>query len=419
VVDYLPSPSEVPVAVGIDPRTEENVVRRSDASEPLSALAFKIVVDPYVGKLTYFRVYSGSLKAGNVAFNARTQKRERVSRILRMHANHREEVDIAYAGDIVAGVGLKETVTGDTLCTEANPILLEAMTFPEPVISVAIEPRTKEDEDKIGEALGRLGEEDPTFKTQINPETGQTIIKGMGELHLEVITDRLLREFKVNAKVGKPQVAYKETVKGKAKAEGKFVRQTGGRGHYGHVILQIKPLPEGQGFVFKDETNNTVIPREFASAVENGIRESLQAGIIAGYPVVDIEIRLLGGSFHETDSSEGAFKMAAALGFKEVMGLAQPVLLEPVMDLEIQVPEEYTGDVIGDLNGRRGRVAGMEENQGIRVIKGMVPLSEMFGYATDLRSITQGRGTFSMQLLNYEEVPEYKAKEIVAKRYGL
>lgn len=419
VVDYLPSPPEVPMAVGIDPRTEENVVRRSDASEPLSALAFKIVVDPYVGKLTYFRVYSGTLKAGNVVFNARKQKRERVSRILRMHANHREEVDVAYAGDIVAGVGLKETVTGDTLCTENNLILLEAMTFPEPVISVAIEPRTKEDEDKIGEALGRLGEEDPTFMTHSDPETGQTIIKGMGELHLEIITDRLLREFKVNAKVGKPQVAYKETVKGKAKAEGKFIRQTGGRGHYGHVILQIKPLPTGQGFEFKDETNNSVLPREFVSAVESGIRDSLQAGIIAGYPVVDIEIRLLGGSFHETDSSEGAFKMAAALGFKEVMGLAQPVLLEPVMDLEILVPEEYTGDVIGDLNGRRGRVLGMEENQGIRVIKGVVPLSEMFGYATDLRSRTQGRGTFSMQLLNYEEVPEYKSREIVAKRYGL
>lgn len=419
VVEYLPSPQEVPIATGIDPRTEEKVVRRSEVSEPLSALAFKIVVDPYVGKLTYFRVYSGALKAGTVAFNARKQKRERVSRILRMHANHREEVDIAYAGDIVAGVGLKETITGDTLCAESSPILLEDITFPEPVISVAIEPRTKEDEDKIGEALGRLGEEDPTFKTHTNPETGQTIIQGMGELHLEIITDRLLREFKVNANIGKPQVAYKETIKGKAKAEGKFIRQTGGRGQYGHVVLSIKPLPEGQGFEFKDETNNSVIPREFIPAVESGIRESLQAGIIAGYPVVDIEIRLVGGSFHETDSSEGAFKMAAALGFKEVTGLAQPVLLEPVMDLEILVPEEYTGEVIGDLNGRRGRVLGMEESQGIRVIKGAVPLSEMFGYATDLRSRTQGRGTFSMQLVNYEEVPEYKAREIVAKRYGL
>ncbi len=419
VLDYLPSPQDVPMVVGIDPRSQEKVVRRIDVTESLSALAFKIVVDPYVGKLTYFRVYSGALKAGSVVFNARNEKRERVSRILRMHANHREEVEVAYAGDIVAGVGLKQTITGDSLCMENDPILLETMAFPEPVISVAIEPRTKEDEDKIGEALGRLGEEDPTFKTHTDPETGQTIIKGMGELHLEIITDRLLREFKVNANIGKPQVAYKETVKGKAKAEGKFIRQTGGRGHYGHVVLQIQPLPEGQGFEFIDETNNTVIPREFIPAVERGIREALQAGITAGYPVVDLEIRLVGGSFHETDSSEGAFKMAAALGFKEVTGLAQPVLLEPVMDLEILVPEEYTGDVIGDLNARRGRVSGMEESQGIRVIKGVVPLSEMFGYATDLRSRTQGRGTFNMQLFNYEEVPEYKTKEIVAKRYGL
>jgi len=297
--------------------------------------------------------------------------------------------------------------------------LLEAMTFPEPVISVAIEPRTKEDEDRIGEALQRLGEEDPTFVTQTDPETGQTIIKGMGELHLEIITDRLLREFKVNANIGKPQVAYKETVRGKAKAEGKFIRQTGGRGHYGHVVFQINPLPRGQGFVFEDKTNSSVIPREFIPAIENGIRDSLQAGIIAGYPVVDVSIQLIGGSFHETDSSEGAFRMAAALGFKEAMSQAQPVLLEPMMNLEIMVPEEYTGEVIGDLNSRRGRVLGMEEHQGIRIIKGMVPLAEMFGYATDLRSRTQGRGTFNMQFSNYDEVPEYITREIVARRYGL
>ncbi|NLW45680.1 MAG: elongation factor G [Syntrophomonadaceae bacterium] len=419
VVDYLPSPLEVPMAEGIDPRTEEVVTRRSDVSEPLSALAFKIMVDPYVGRLTYFRVYSGFVKAGSVVFNAAKQKRERLSRILRMHANHREEVDVAYAGDIVAGVGLKETTTGDTLCSESDPILLEAMTFPEPVISVAIEPRTKEDEDRIGEALQRLGEEDPTFVTQTDPETGQTIIKGMGELHLEIITDRLLREFKVNANIGKPQVAYKETVRGKAKAEGKFIRQTGGRGHYGHVVFQINPLPRGQGFVFEDKTNSSVIPREFIPAIENGIRDSLQAGIIAGYPVVDVSIQLIGGSFHETDSSEGAFRMAAALGFKEAMSQAQPVLLEPMMNLEIMVPEEYTGEVIGDLNSRRGRVLGMEEHQGIRIIKGMVPLAEMFGYATDLRSRTQGRGTFNMQFSNYDEVPEYITREIVARRYGL
>jgi len=419
IVDFLPSPGDVPVTSGIDPQSGETIMRRSEVDQPLTALAFKIMVDPYVGKLTYFRVYAGSVKSGAVVYNVRTRKRERINRILRMHANHREDVDTAYAGDIVAAVGLKDTVTGDTLSTEDHPILLESMTFPEPVLSVAIEPRSKEDEDKIGEALGRLGEEDPTFKVYTDAETGQSIISGMGELHLEIITDRLLREFKVNANIGKPQVAYKETAKIKAKAEGKFIRQTGGRGQYGHVILEIKPLAEGAGFSFVDVSNDSSIPREFVSAIEEGIRGALQAGILAGYPVVDIEIRLVGGSFHEVDSSEGSFKMAASLAFKEVMSIANPILIEPIMDLEIQGPEEYTGEVIGDLNGRRGRVLGMYENQGIRNIKGHVPLSEMFGYATDLRSRTQGRGTFSMQFSHHEEVPEYRTREIVARRYGI
>ncbi len=419
VVDYLPSPSEVPMTTGVDPRSGEMIARKSDITEPLCALAFKVVSDAYVGKLIYFRVYSGSVKSGTVVYNVRKQKRERISRILRMSANHREEVDTAFAGDIVAGVGLKETFTGDTLSTEEYQILLEAMTFPHPVISVAIEPRSKEDEDKIGEALARLGEEDPTFKTHTDSETGQSIISGMGELHLDIITDRLLREFKVNANIGKPQVAYKETVQHKARTEGKFIRQTGGRGQYGHVILEVYPLSEGEGFRFVDESNESVIPKEYVDSVESGISGALQAGIIAGYPVVDIEVHLVGGSYHEVDSSEGAFKMAAGLCFKELMALAGPILIEPVMDIEIQVPEEYTGDVIGDLNSRRGRVLGMIENQGIRSIKGAVPLSQMFGYATDIRSRTQGRGTFTMQFSHYEEVPEYRSREIVARRYGI
>lgn len=419
VIDYLPAPTDIPEVTGIDPRTEETAVRKTDAEEPLAALAFKIMVDPYVGKLTYFRIYAGSLKAGGVVYNGSRGKRERITRILRMHANHREEVETAYAGDIVAGVGLKETVTGDTLCTENEPILLESMTFPDPVIHVAIEPRSKEDEDKIGESLARLGDEDPTFKTRVDPESGQTIISGMGELHLEIIIDRLLREFKVNANIGKPQVSYKETVAGSAVADGKFIRQTGGRGQYGHVILEVKPLSEGSGFRFNDGTSQGVIPKEFIPAVEAGVREALQAGILAGYQVVDIEVTLVGGSFHEVDSSEVSFKMAGSLGLKEGLAQAGPVLLEPIMDLEVIAPDEYTGDVIADLNGRRGRVSGMEEEKGMRTLRALVPLAEMFGYATDLRSRTQGRGTFTMQLSHYETVPDYKTKEIVAKRYGL
>lgn len=419
VVNYLPSPLDKGDIIGMDPRKEELTSRKPDIAEPLCALAFKIAADPYVGKLTYFRIYSGSLKAGSVVYNVRKNKRERVSRILRMHANHREEVEVAQAGDIVAGVGLRETVTGDTLCSEDAPILLEAMTFPEPVISVAIEPKSREDEDKIGEALARLAEEDPTFKTQIDPETGQTIISGMGELHLEIIVDRLLRDFRVNANIGKPQVAYKETVRERGKGEGRFIRQTGGRGQYGHVVLAVEPLARGDGFRFKDETKEGVIPKEFVPAIESGVREALQAGIMAGYPVVDVEVSLKGGSYHEVDSSEMSFKIAASLAVKEALQEAVPVLLEPVMALEVIAPDEYTGEIVADLNSRRGRVTGMEEEKGIRTIRGHVPLAEMFGYATDLRSATQGRGTFTMQFSHYEEVPDYKAKEIVARRYGL
>lgn len=419
VVDYLPSPLDIPPVAGVDPVTGERAVRLASKEEPFSALSFKIAVDPYVGKLTYFRVYSGVVKTGSLVYNVRKGRKERLSRILRMHANHREEISEASAGDIVAGVGLKETVTGDTLSDEKAPILLEAMTFPEPVISVAIEPKTKADEERISEALQRLAEEDPTFKTYVDPETGQSIISGMGELHLEIIVDRLVREFKVNANVGKPQVSYKETVKGTGRGEGKFIRQSGGRGQYGHVLLQVSPLAQGEGFRFIDATSGGVIPKEFVPAIEAGVREAMEAGILAGYPVVDVEVKLTGGSYHEVDSSEIAFKVAASMGFKDAVEKAGPILLEPVMDIEIVVPEENTGDAISDLNARRGRVSGLEENKGIRTIRGYVPLSEMFGYATDLRSLTQGRGTFTMQFSHYEEVPEYKAKEIIARRYGL
>ncbi|MGE5397048.1 MAG: elongation factor G [Chitinophagales bacterium] len=419
VIDYLPSPAEVSAVTGVDMTSNEEIILGKTVDQPLSALAFKIAVDPYVGKLTYLRIYSGSIKAGSAIYNARRKRKERISRILRMHANHREEVETAYAGDIIAAVGLKETITGDTLCDENKPLLLEAMTFPEPVISVAIEPCSKDDEDKIGEALKRLGEEDPTFKTHVDPESGQTVISGMGELHLEIVVDRLLREFKVNANIGKTQVAYKETIREKIKAEGKFIRQTGGRGQYGHVVFYVEPLAEGEGFRFIDETNQGVIPREFIPAIEGGVREALQAGILAGYPVVDMKVSLIGGSFHEVDSNEVSFKMAASLGIKEALTQASPCLLEPVMDVEIVAPDEYTGDVIADLNARRGRITGMEEEKGLRTIRSQVPLAEMFGYATDLRSATQGRGTFTMQFSCYEELPDYRAKEIIAKRYGL
>lgn len=419
VANYLPSPIDMPPIKGIDPRTGEVLERHPDIEEPFCALAFKVAVDPYVGKLTYFRIYSGHLKNGAYVINPGKETRERITKILRMHANHREEIDEAYAGDIVAGVGLRETVTGDTLCIEKSEILLESINFPEPVIDVVIEPKTKADYDKIGESLKRLAEEDPTFRTKMDLESGQMIISGMGELHLEVIIDRLLKEFKVNANVGKPQVSYKETIKKRSRAEYKFEKQTGGRGQFGHVVLELFPSGEGQGKLFIDRSAPEQVPKEFVPAVEIGAIESLQAGILAGYPVDDLEVILIGGSYHEVDSSEPAFKIAAAMALKEALQNAEAVLLEPIMDIEIICPEDYVGDVISDLNARRGRIFSLEENRDSKLVKGSVPLAETFGYATSLRSLTQGRASFSMLLKNYAEVPESRSKEIIARRYGL
>ena len=419
VVKYLPSPLDIEAVTGFDPVTGEEKVYQASKDEPLSALAFKVATDPYVGKLTYFRVYSGSLKSGQQVYNSRQGRKERITKILRMHANHREEIDEVVAGDIVAGVGLKETVTGDTLCNEEQPILLESMNFPEPVVDVAIEPKTKADQDRIGDSLKRLAEEDPTFRTRIEEETGQTIISGMGELHLEVIIDRLVREFKVNANVGRPQVSYKETITKRARTESRFEKQSGGRGQYAHVVLEAVPLAEGEGKQFINRLSGDVIPKEFISAVEIGVMEALQAGILAGYAVDDIEVSLVGGSYHEVDSSEMAFKVAASMGIKELLDKGNSVLLEPIMDIEILSPEEYVGDVIADLNSRRGRVLALEENRESKIIKGIVPLAETFGYATSLRSASQGRASFSMNLRQFAQVPESKSKEIIARRYGL
>jgi len=419
VVDYLPSPMDMPPVKGVDPRNGLEVSREATVTAPFCALAFKVAVDPYVGKLTYFRIYSGKIKAGSTLINSGKNRRERITKILKMHANHREEIQEALAGEIVAAVGLKETVTGDTLCSEPDTIVLEAIQFPDPVVDVAIEAKTKADQDKIGESLRRLAEEDPTFRTRVDEETGQTIISGMGELHLEIIVDRLLKEFKVNANVGKPQVSYKETVKKQSKAEARFDKQAGGRGQFAHVILEIAPRPEGQGVQFIDKSNYEHIPREFIPAIESGVLEGLQAGILAGYPVDDVEVTLKGGTFHEVDSSEQAFKVAAVMALKESLKSADPVLLEPIMDIEIVSPEEYVGDIISDLNARRGRVFGFEENRHSKIIKGEVPLAETFGYATALRSASQGRASFSMQIKNYAEVPASKAREIMAKRYGI
>ncbi|HOB12316.1 MAG TPA: elongation factor G [Syntrophomonadaceae bacterium] len=419
VVRYLPSPLDIEAVTGVDPLTGEEKIRHTSIDEPLSALAFKVAVDPYVGKLTYFRVYSGSLKSGAQVYNSRKGHRERITKILRMHANHREEIDEVFAGEIVAGVGLKDTVTGDTLCSEDQPIILESMTFPEPVVDVAIEPKTKADQDRIGDSLKRLAEEDPTFRTRIDEESGQIIISGMGELHLEVIIDRLVREFKVNANIGRPQVSYKETIRSKARTESRFEKQAGGRGQFAHVILEAIPLAEGEGKRFVNRLSGDVIPKEFISAVEIGVMEALQAGILAGYAVDDIEISLVGGSYHEVDSSEMAFKVAASMGVKELLSKGDPVLLEPIMDIEIVSPEEYVGDVIADLNSRRGRVVALEENRESKIIKGTVPLAETFGYATSLRSASQGRASFSMNIKNFAQVPESRSKEIIARRYGL
>lgn len=418
VVDYLPSPLDVPAIRGINPDTNEEEIRKADDNAPFAALAFKIMADPYVGKLTFFRVYSGRLTSGSYILNSTKGKKERIGRILRMHANHREDVDEVRAGDIAAAVGIKEVSTGDSLCDEKNKIILESMQFPEPVISVAIEPKTKADQEKMGGALAKLAEEDPTFKMHTDEETGQTIISGMGELHLEIIVDRLQREFRVDCNVGRPQVAYKETIRKAVKAEGKFIRQSGGRGQYGHCWVEFEPLEPGSGFQFESKIIGGVIPKEFLPAIQAGIEEAMQNGILAGYPVLDIKATVYDGSYHDVDSSEMAFKIAGSMAFKAAAAKANPVILEPVMKVEVVVPEEYMGDVIGDLNSRRGRIEGMEPRSGAQVIRGYVPLAEMFGYATDLRSRTQGRGTYIMQFDHYEEVPKNIAESIIAKRQG-
>ncbi len=410
---YLPSPVDLPPVKGTDPKTGKEIERKPSDSESFSALAFKIATDPYVGTLTYFRVYSGILKRGSYVLNSITGEKERIGRILRMHANKREEMEEAYAGDIAATVGLKSTKTGHTLCDPENPIVLEKITFPEPVISLRIEPKTKADQEKLAISLKKLAEEDPTFKVKTDLETGETIISGMGELHLEILTDRLKREFKVDANVGKPQVAYKETIKEKAEAEGKYIRQSGGRGQYGHVWLKVEPLKRGEGFKFIDEIKGGIIPKEFIPAVEKGVKEALQKGVLAGYPIVDLAVTLYDGSFHEVDSSDLAFKIAGAIALQEACKKAKPVLLEPIMKLEVVVPEKFFGDIIGDLSSRRGKIEETKDRAGQKVILAKVPLAEMFGYATTLRSQTEGRGTFTMEFDHYEEVPENIAQEIL------
>ena len=418
VVDFLPSPLDVPPMQGVNPETRENEVRVPGDDEPFAALAFKIMNDPYVGQLVFLRVYSGTLPSGSGVYNSSKDKKERVGRLLRMHANKREEIDAVAAGDIAAVVGLKFTTTGDTLCDPVRPIVLESMEFPVPVIAVAIEPKTKADEEKLGLALSRLALEDPTFKVTVDAETNQTLIAGMGELHLEIIVDRLLREFKVEANVGKPEVAYRETIRKKMEARARFVRQTGGRGQYGDVTLEVEPAPPGAGFEFENQIVGGVIPREFIPAVEKGVREASETGVLAGYPMVDLKVSLTDGSYHEVDSSEMAFKIAGSMAFKEACRRATPVLLEPIMQVEVVVPEEYMGAVVGDLNSRRGRVVSMDTRAGSHVIQATVPLATMFGYATDLRSMTQGRATYTMQFSRYEEVPSSIAEEVMAKVAG-
>jgi elongation factor G len=417
VVDYLPAPIDVPDIKGmLDDGTE--VIRKSADDQPFSALAFKIMTDPFVGKLTFFRVYSGTLNSGSYVSNATKGKRERVGRILQMHANSRQEISIVYSGDIAAAVGLKDTTTGDTLCDEKHPVILESMNFPEPVIQLAVEPKTKADQDKMGIALSKLSEEDPTFRAHTDEETGQTIIAGMGELHLEVLVDRMLREFKVETNVGKPQVAYRETFRQTAKVEGKFVRQSGGRGQYGHCWVEFAPLEPGTGFQFESKVVGGSIPREYIAPIQAGIEESMKNGVIAGFPLVDIKATVLDGSYHDVDSNEMAFKIAGSMALKAAVEKCSPALLEPIMKVEVTVPEEYMGDVMGDLNSRRGRIEGMDARFGAQIIRAKVPLSEMFGYSTTLRSRTQGRGVYSMELSHYEEVPKSIAEEIVAKHRG-
>ena len=415
IVDYMPAPTDVAAIKGINPETEEEVVRHSSDDEPFSALAFKIMTDPFVGKLCFFRVYSGTINAGTTVYNANKDNNERIGRILQMHANHRQDIECCYAGDIAAAVGLKDTSTGDTLCDEKHPVILESMVFPEPVIRVAIEPKTKAGQEKMGIALAKLAEEDPTFKAYTDEETGQTIIAGMGELHLEIIVDRLLREFKVEANVGKPQVAYKETIRGTADVDNKYARQSGGKGQYGHVKIRIEPNP-GKGYEFVNAIVGGAIPKEYIPAVDQGIQGAMLSGVLAGYNVVDVKVTLYDGSYHEVDSSEMAFKIAASMAFKEAMRKAQPVLMEPIMKVAVIVPEEYMGDVIGDLNSRRGMIQGMDALPGAQRINAMVPLSEMFGYATDMRSKTQGRGQYTMEPSDYAEVPKSVGEKIISSR---
>ena len=418
VVDYLPSPLDVPAIQGILPDSEETVERHADDSEPFSALAFKVMTDPYVGRLTFFRVYSGTLQAGSYVQNSTKGKRERVGRILQMHANSRSEIPEVFAGDIAAAVGLKNTTTGDTLCDEKDQVILESMDFPEPVIQVAIEPKSKADQDKMGVALQKLAEEDPTFRAETDHETGETIIAGMGELHLDIIVDRMRREFNVEASVGAPQVSYRETFRGSTQAEGKFVRQSGGKGQYGHVWIEFSPNEEGKGFDFEDAIVGGTVPREYIPAVKAGLEASLDNGVLAGYPLVDIKAKLYDGSYHDVDSNETAFKVAASMALKNAAKKANPVILEPMMGVEITIPEDYLGDVMGHISARRGRIEGSEARGNTTIVKGMIPLAEMFGYATALRSATQGRGTFSMTFDHYEDVPKSISEEIIKKNGG-
>ncbi|MBI5587908.1 MAG: elongation factor G [Deltaproteobacteria bacterium] len=418
VVDYLPSPVDVPAITGIDPKTDAEDKRETADSAPFAALAFKIMTDPFVGQLTFFRVYSGVMNAGSYVYNSTKDKKERVGRLVKMHANKREDVKEVCAGDIAAAVGLKYTITGDTICDPEKPIILESMDFPDPVISIAIEPKTKADQEKLGIALQKLAIEDPSFRVKTDEETGQTIISGMGELHLEIIVDRMLREFKVEASVGKPQVAYRETITKKSRAEGKYVRQTGGRGQYGHVYIELEPSEKGKGFEFVNKVVGGSIPKEYINPVENGIREATESGVLAGYPVVDVRVTLYDGSYHDVDSSEMAFKIAGSMAFKEAVRSSGPILLEPIMDVEVVIPEQFMGDVIGDLNSRRGKILGMDSRGGFQVVSANVPLANMFGYSTDLRSKTQGRASYTMQFAHYEQVPNSVLEVITAKSQG-
>jgi elongation factor G len=415
VVDYLPSPLDVPPMIGVDPKSGAEVLRTPDDTEPFSALAFKIAADPFVGKLAFFRVYSGTLKAGSYVLNTTKGRKERIGRVLQMHANHREEIDTVYAGDIAAAVGLKDTFTGDTLTDEAHPVILESMSFPAPVIEVKIEPKTKADQDKLAIALQRLAEEDPTFRVHTDPESSETLIAGMGELHLDVLVDRMIREFKVAANIGKPQVSYRETIRREAEGNGRFVRQTGGKGQYGHAIIRLEPNEKGAGYEFIDKIVGGTIPREFIKSVDEGIREQLETGIYAGFPVVDVKATLFDGSYHEVDSSEMAFKIAGSMAVKDAFGKADPTILEPIMRVEVTMPTEFMGDVIGDLNSRRGHIEGIESRSGTEVVRAFVPLAQMFGYVTDLRSMSQGRATSSMEFSHYAEVPASLASELVQK----